>query len=161
VGFTSAERASDGKPREGPTQRTCGASKSENELRMVSRIRFIPLSSDCKYFDSPRSSSKSARTSESLGSASNLHESADMGLPRCIVYVLKSETAPGRYYTGLTSNLAARVDAHNAGRCPHTASGKPWIVDVIIEFSDERRAVGLERYLKSGSGVAFATRHFR
>jgi putative endonuclease len=84
-----------------------------------------------------------------------------MDLPKCIVYVLKNETDPVRYYTGLTSNLAARLAAHNAGRCPHTASGKPWTVDVTVEFSDERRAVAFERYLKSGSGVAFAKRHIR
>ena len=84
-----------------------------------------------------------------------------MALPKCIVYVLKSEADPARYYTGLTSSLAARLDAHNSGQCPHTASGKPWIIDVIVEFSDERRAMAFERYLKSGSGSAFAKRHFR
>ena len=84
-----------------------------------------------------------------------------MGLPKRIVYVLKSETDPSRYYTGLTSSLAARLDAHNAGQCPDTVSGEPWIVDVIVEFSDERRAFASERYLKSGSGNAFAKRHFR
>jgi hypothetical protein len=31
----------------------------------------------------------------------------------------------------------------------------------VIEFADGRRAVGFERYLKSGSGVAFAHRHLR
>jgi hypothetical protein len=65
-----------------------------------------------------------------------------MGIPKCIVYVLISKTTPARYYTGLTSNIAARLDAHNAGRCPHTADGKPWIVEVIIEFSEERRPRG-------------------
>jgi predicted GIY-YIG superfamily endonuclease len=81
--------------------------------------------------------------------------------PKCIVYVLKSENAPRRYYTGLTSNLSTRLNAHNAGRCPHTAFGRPWIVDVVVEFTDERRAVAFERYLKSGSGVVFAKRHLR
>ena len=84
-----------------------------------------------------------------------------MGSPRRVVYVLKSESQPNRYYTGLTSNLAARLDAHNAGRCPHTASGRPWRLDVIVRFADEYRAVAFERYLKSGSGGAFAKRHFR
>jgi len=84
-----------------------------------------------------------------------------MALPKSVVYVLKSASNPRRYYTGLTSNLAARLEAHNAGRCTHTASGRPWIADVIVEFADERRAVAFERYLKSGSGVAFAMRHFR
>ena len=32
---------------------------------------------------------------------------------------------------------------------------------LVIEFADERRAVAFERYLKSGSGVAFASRHLR
>lgn len=84
-----------------------------------------------------------------------------MAQPKCIVYVLKSETLSARYYTGLTSHLAARLEAHYAGRCRHTAAGKPWKVDVVIKFTDERRAVAFERYLKSGSGNAFASRHFR
>ena len=84
-----------------------------------------------------------------------------MSGPKCIVYVLKSEAASLRYYTGLTSNLAARLDAHNAGKCPHTASGRPWRTDVAIEFGDEVRAIAFERYLKSGSGCAFAQRHLR
>ena len=78
-----------------------------------------------------------------------------------IVYILRSNADPTRYYTGLTSNLAERLSAHNAGRCPHTASGKPWVVDAFIKFSDERRALAFEKYLKSGSGGAFAKRHLR
>jgi putative endonuclease len=31
---------------------------------------------------------------------------------------------------------------------------------VVIAFSDEARAIRFERYLKSGSGRAFAKRHF-
>jgi putative endonuclease len=84
-----------------------------------------------------------------------------MGEPKCYVYVLKNDADPVRYYTGLTSNIGARLNAHNAGKCPHTASGRPWVIDVIVEFSDERRAVAFERYLKSGSGNAFAKRHLR
>ena len=89
-----------------------------------------------------------------------MHSQPDV-TPKCIVYVLKSVRHPRRYYTGLTSHLSARLDAHNAGQCSHTASGRPWIVDVVVEFTDEGRAVAFERYLKSGSGVAFAMRHLR
>jgi predicted GIY-YIG superfamily endonuclease len=78
-----------------------------------------------------------------------------------IVYILKNDEMPPRYYTGLTSNLAARLMFHNKGLCPHTATGTPWHVDVIVEFADERRAVAFEKYLKSGSGVAFSRRHLR
>jgi predicted GIY-YIG superfamily endonuclease len=81
--------------------------------------------------------------------------------PKRIVYVLKNSANPTRYYPGLTSNLPGRLAAHNAARVPHTASGQPWIIDVAIEFSDERRAVAFEKYLKSGSGNAFARRHLR
>ena len=84
-----------------------------------------------------------------------------MAFPQTIVYVLKSAADPARYYTGCTSNLTRRLEAHNGGRVPHTADGKPWIVDVILEFADERRAVAFEKYLKSGSGGAFAKRHLR
>ena len=90
-----------------------------------------------------------------------MRHNAGMPFPPNIVYVLKSDADPSRYYTGLTTNLAARLEAHNAGRVPHTADGKPWIIDVIVEFSAERRAVAFEKYLKSGSGGAFARRHLR
>jgi len=50
---------------------------------------------------------------------------------------------PTRYYTGVTSDIAARLDAHNAGRAPN---GQPqaWVIDVGVEFSDERRALEFE-----------------
>jgi predicted GIY-YIG superfamily endonuclease len=81
--------------------------------------------------------------------------------PKRFVYILKTDGRAPRYYTGLTSDVGARLLAHNDGRCRQTAGGRPWHVDVIIEFADEQRAVALERYLKSGSGGAFAKRHFR
>jgi predicted GIY-YIG superfamily endonuclease len=64
---------------------------------------------------------------------------------KCIVYVLKSASDPRRYYTGLTSSLSTRLDAHNAGHWSHTATRRPWIVDVVVEFTDERHAVAFER----------------
>jgi len=84
-----------------------------------------------------------------------------MSLPKCCVYVLRSLKDRTRYYTGITSYPRGRFDAHNHGHCPHTADGTPWEIDVLIEFGDERRALAFERYLKSGSGVAFAKRHLR
>ena len=77
------------------------------------------------------------------------------------VYILRNTENPPRYYTGHTSDVARRYTEHNAGNCVHTAKYRPWIIDVVIEFADERRAVAFERYLKSGSGVAFAQRHLR
>ena len=82
-------------------------------------------------------------------------------LPRRFVYVLRSRSDPTRYYTGITSNVAARLAAHKAGHCTHTADGRPWEIDGVVAFRDEARALKFERYLKSGSGVAFAKRHLR
>jgi len=77
------------------------------------------------------------------------------------VYILQSEADPSRYYTGSTTDLAKRLAAHNNGFSVHTADGRPWRVIVSIEFADENKAAAFERYLKSGSGRAFANRHFR
>lgn len=77
------------------------------------------------------------------------------------VYVLKNGESPAGYYTDVTSNVATRLAEHNAANCTHTAKHRPWFIGVVIEFADERRAVAFERYLKSGSGVAFAHRHLR
>jgi putative endonuclease len=90
-----------------------------------------------------------------------LQRSRDMPEGTCCVYVIRSRADRTRYYTGVTSNWHARLKAHNAGRCPHTCDGTPWEIDVVVQFSDEPRALAFERYLKSGSGYAFAKRHLR
>ena len=79
-----------------------------------------------------------------------------MPTPRKFVYVLQSESDPPRFYTGLTSNVRLRLAQHNAGASRHTAKGKPWKVIVVVAFANERRAIEFEKYLKSGSGCAFA-----
>ena len=76
------------------------------------------------------------------------------------VYVLRNSDQDPEFYVGLTSEVDARLADHNMGRCPHTASRRPWQPHVILEFTDEKRALRFERYLKSGSGRAFAKRHF-
>jgi predicted GIY-YIG superfamily endonuclease len=82
-------------------------------------------------------------------------------MSKWFVYVLRNTEHPPRYYTGQTSDVARRLAEHNAGSCIHTAKYRPWMIDVVIEFPEEQRAVAFERYLKSGSGVAFAQRHLR
>jgi predicted GIY-YIG superfamily endonuclease len=75
------------------------------------------------------------------------------------VYILRSIPAPSRHYVGLTTNLQSRLAKHNAGGNPHTAAHAPWQIQTAIAFTDEPRAAAFERYLKSGSGRAFAIRH--
>ena len=76
------------------------------------------------------------------------------------VYILRSETNPQRHYTGVTSDVEARLDWHNHGPSGCTAHHRPWSVVVALAFPTEAAARRFERYLKSGSGRAFATRHF-
>jgi predicted GIY-YIG superfamily endonuclease len=80
--------------------------------------------------------------------------------PKRFVYILRRVSEPSRPYIGLTSDVRSRLADHNAGRCSHTARDRPWQLHVTIELPDEQRAVHFERYLKSGSGRAFAKRHF-
>jgi putative endonuclease len=80
---------------------------------------------------------------------------------RRFVYVLRSVDYPDRAYVGISADVELRLRSHNAGQSPSTARWKPWIVDVCIEFRTEELAGRFEKYLKSGSGHAFRTRHFR
>jgi putative endonuclease len=75
------------------------------------------------------------------------------------VYVLRSERDPRRHYVGLTSDMPRRLECHNAGQNIHTARDKPWNTVVVVEFTCQQAAVRFEKYLKSGSGRAFAKRH--
>ena len=75
-------------------------------------------------------------------------------------YVLRSIKSPKRHYTGHTSDLKIRLAEHNRGKCPHTAKFAPWMLQSYFAFETENLARNYERYLKSGSGRAFAKRHF-
>ena len=72
------------------------------------------------------------------------------------VYLLQSISHPNQRYVGLTSNLENRLAAHNNGQSTHTARFRPWKVVTFVVFSDEIKAAAFEKYLKSGSGRAFA-----
>lgn len=76
------------------------------------------------------------------------------------VYVLRSDVNPARYYVGLTADVSRRLERHNAGESVHTAQDRPWTINLVMEFRSEKTAARFERYLKSGSGRAFAKRHF-
>jgi putative endonuclease len=72
------------------------------------------------------------------------------------VYLLQSEAVVGQRYIGVTADLKQRLVEHNAGKSPHTSKYVPWKLVTYIAFSDEQKARAFERYLKSGSGHAFA-----
>ncbi|MDL2401566.1 GIY-YIG nuclease family protein [Rhizobium mayense] len=72
------------------------------------------------------------------------------------VYILTSHEFPDCHYVGVTGDLKARLAKHNAKEVPHTSKYAPWSLKTYVAFSDESQAVAFEKYLKSGSGRAFA-----
>jgi predicted GIY-YIG superfamily endonuclease len=75
-------------------------------------------------------------------------------------YILESQATPEKRYIGHTSDLKQRIAQHNAGHCSHTSKYRPWELTLYIAFQNLTQAQHFERYLKSGSGHAFANRHF-
>jgi len=71
------------------------------------------------------------------------------------VYILETEDAQ-HHYVGLTEDLRKRLEDHQQGRSPHTSNYGPWRLKTYIAFSDQTSAIAFEKYLKSGSGSAFA-----
>jgi putative endonuclease len=76
------------------------------------------------------------------------------------VYILRSCADRTRYYAGLTSDVQTRLSIHNSGGSVHTCALRPWQLVVTFEFANQGSAVAFEQYLKTGSGRAFAKRHF-
>jgi putative endonuclease len=71
------------------------------------------------------------------------------------VYILESHDSE-HFYVGTTDDVPARLAKHNAGEVPHTSKYRPWRLKTYVAFSDEKQAFAFEKYLKSGSGRAFA-----
>ena len=76
------------------------------------------------------------------------------------VYLIKSISHPEQKYIGQTDDLKNRLKQHNAGYSIHTAKYKPWELVNYFAFSSKDAALEFEQYLKTGSGYAFAKRHF-
>ncbi len=64
------------------------------------------------------------------------------------VYILESEST-GRYYTGQTDNLEARVDRHNKGRNKSTRAYAPWRLKCWKETETRSEAIRIETRLKA------------
>ena len=75
-------------------------------------------------------------------------------------YILRSLSQPEQRYIGSTADLKSRLAKHNAGEVPHTSKFKPWKVEAYFAFETKEKAAAFEAYLKTGSGHAFAKRHF-
>lgn len=74
------------------------------------------------------------------------------------VYLIESEIHVGQRYIGETNDLRRRLAEHNTGKSPHTSKYAPWRLVTYIAFTDQTKAIAFERYVKSGSGHAFASK---
>jgi len=78
--------------------------------------------------------------------------------PYWTVYILKCND--DTHYTGCTSNLTERLKRHRKGYVKHTKPRLPLELITHINFNDKYKAYAFEKYLKSGSGRAFAIKRF-
>jgi len=78
------------------------------------------------------------------------------GGPVYYLYLTESLSAQGERYVGMTTDLKQRLREHDQGKSFHTTKFSPWKLITYVAFTDRARAEAFERYLKSGSGHAFA-----
>jgi len=76
------------------------------------------------------------------------------------VYVIRSEKCPGERYVGFSRDVTRRLESHNQGKNRYTSAYRPWRLVMYSAFPSETQARAFEKYLKSGSGRAFVSRHF-
>ena len=69
------------------------------------------------------------------------------------VYILKCND--GTFYTGFTTNIEKRLKSHNNKEVHYTKDKLPFTLVHISFFENKIKACDFERYLKSGSGIAF------
>jgi predicted GIY-YIG superfamily endonuclease len=72
------------------------------------------------------------------------------------VYLIESISTTGKKYVGYTDDLRQRIADHNGGKNVSTAPHRPWRLKTYLAFATKHQALTFERYLKSGSGHAFA-----
>ena len=70
------------------------------------------------------------------------------------VYLIKC--SDNTIYTGCSSDLCSRLSRHRKGQIHYTKTRLPVTLITEIRFSKKYQAYAFERYLKSGSGKAFA-----
>ena len=64
------------------------------------------------------------------------------------------------FYFGYTDDLKNRFTEHNNGLVKSTKTHRPWKIVFYATFEGKKLAKDFERYLKTGSGKAFAYKRF-
>jgi putative endonuclease len=76
------------------------------------------------------------------------------------VYFLTSLKNLSKTYVGYTTNLQERLETHNSGGSIHTERDRPWCLVTYVAFDSKEKALDFEKYIKVGSGYAFAKKRF-
>ncbi|MFA6376520.1 MAG: GIY-YIG nuclease family protein [Candidatus Paceibacterota bacterium] len=71
------------------------------------------------------------------------------------VYILQSQK-DNSYYVGSTGDLQRRLNEHNNGGEKFTTAKRLYTVVWYCAFKMKKQAIDFEKYLKQGSGFAFA-----
>ncbi len=85
---------------------------------------------------------------------------AEQGYNRIMhyVYILQSQV-DGSLYVGVTEDIKRRFVEHNNGNAKYSSSKRPYKLKWFCAFPTKQKALIFERYLKHGSGFAFARKH--
>jgi len=71
------------------------------------------------------------------------------------VYIIQSRK-DNSYYVGSTSDLKKRLSEHYRGNVKYTSAKIPYKLVWYCVFQNKKKALDFEKYLKQGSGFAFA-----
>lgn len=74
------------------------------------------------------------------------------------VYIIQSQKDQS-FYTGFTDNLKVRLKQHNQHDSKYSSSKAPFKLKWYCAFTNKKKALDFEKYLKQGSGFAFARKH--
>jgi len=71
------------------------------------------------------------------------------------VYIIQSQKDKS-CYVGSTADLKIRLQEHNRGKVRYTSSKTPYKLIWYDAFREKKKSLDFEKYLKQGSGFAFA-----
>lgn len=76
------------------------------------------------------------------------------------MYYIRSLKDSTKTYIGFTNNIEQRLQKHNKGASIYTCDFRPWKLVAFVAFDSEEKAIQFEKYIKVGSGHAFAQKRF-
>lgn len=74
-------------------------------------------------------------------------------------YILRNAIT-NRYYIGYTPDLKNRLKNHFSGKVKSTKSNLNYHLEWYCGFQVKSQALSFEKYLKTGSGIAFMKKRF-